>query len=260
MASNSLSNKKSSFPYWTVLSILVPIACIGTFIYNGLYWAGTFRSWRSLGSPPSGVSSIINADVSVIWVETNDNKIYKREEYCTEDGVCDQWLQVEDRSEIEPFFDFPVLRGSNCDSLGDYNPGNPPNGNMRECVLLVASGYPDPQWGTHKYYALMSDGQIMFWSHGSGTLSIFATFAESILVSIFVAILISIIYLVIFVVRKIKRRLTMRAADLGYAPRFLVFFLASSWFRQNGVLSSHPKRLTRAVRRLESPDRLGRNS
>jgi hypothetical protein len=39
-------------------------------------------------------------------------------------------------------------------------------------------------------------------------------------------------------------RLTMRAADLGYAARFLAFFLAPSWFRQIGVISSHPKRLT----------------
>jgi len=220
MVSDSLSKKKSAFPYWTALSIFVPIACIGTFIYNNLYWAGTFKSWRSLGSPPSGVSDIINADVGVIWVETNDNKIYKLEEYCAEGGICNQWLQVEDRSEIEPFYDFPVLRGSSCDLLGDYNPGNPPNGNMRECVLLVASGYPDPQWGTHKYYALMSDGQIMYWSHGSGTLSIYATFAESILISIFVAILISIIYLLIFVIRKIKSRLTQRAPDEWESARF----------------------------------------
>ena len=40
----------------------------------------------------------------------------------------------------------------------------------------------------------------------------------------------------------------MRAADLGYAPRFQAFSVASNWFRQNGVISSHPKRLTRAVR------------
>jgi hypothetical protein len=180
------------------------------------------------------VSSIINADVGVIWVETNDNKIYKLEEYCAEGRICNQWLQVEDRSEIEPFYDFPVLRGSNCDSLGDYNPGNPPNGTMRECVLLAASGYPDPQWGTQSYYALMSDGQIMSWRHGSGISSVYVTFAESILVSIFVAILISIIYLVIFVIRKIKGRLTQRAADGGYAPRFFGIFLALGVFRFEG--------------------------
>jgi hypothetical protein len=221
MVSSSLSNKKSAFPYWTALSVFVPIACIGTFMYNSLYWAGTFKSWRSLGSPPSGASSIINVDVRVIWVGTNDNKIYELEVYCPEDGICDQWLQVEDRSEIEPFFNFPVLRGSDCDSLGDYNPGNPPNGDMRECVLLVASGYPDPQWGTHEYYALMSDGQIMYWSHGSGILSVYVTFAGSILVSIFAAILISTIYLFMFVIRKIKGRLTMRAADWRVRVRFL---------------------------------------
>jgi len=44
-----------------------------------------------------------------------------------------------------------------------------------------------------------------------------------------------------------KTGLTMRAPDLGYAPRFWGIFLASSWFRQSGVASSHPKRVTRAV-------------
>jgi hypothetical protein len=43
----------------------------------------------------------------------------------------------------------------------------------------------------------------------------------------------------------------MRAADLGYAPRFQAFSVASNWFRQNGVISSHPKRLTRAVGRAD---------
>lgn len=43
----------------------------------------------------------------------------------------------------------------------------------------------------------------------------------------------------------------MRAADLGYASRFQAFFVARSWFRQSGVISSHPKRLTRAVKQTE---------
>ncbi len=41
----------------------------------------------------------------------------------------------------------------------------------------------------------------------------------------------------------------------GYAPRFQTFFLASSWFQQSGVISSHPKRLTRAVGQRRSHDK-----
>jgi hypothetical protein len=44
-----------------------------------------------------------------------------------------------------------------------------------------------------------------------------------------------------------NRKLTMRAPDLGYAPRFLSIFLARSWFRQSGVISSHPKPVTPTV-------------
>jgi hypothetical protein len=40
----------------------------------------------------------------------------------------------------------------------------------------------------------------------------------------------------------------MRVADLGYAPCFQAFFVASGWFRQSGVTSSYPKWLTPAVR------------
>jgi hypothetical protein len=35
----------------------------------------------------------------------------------------------------------------------------------------------------------------------------------------------------------------MRAPDLGEAPRFQAVFAAGGWFRQNGVVSSHPKRV-----------------
>jgi len=44
----------------------------------------------------------------------------------------------------------------------------------------------------------------------------------------------------------------MRAPDLGYAPRFLGVFVALGWFRQSGVVSSHPKRVTQTVGRLKS--------
>ena len=34
-------------------------------------------------------------------------------------------------------------------------------------------------------------------------------------------------------------RLTQRASDLGYAPRFMSIFLACGWFRQSSVLPPH---------------------
>jgi len=39
----------------------------------------------------------------------------------------------------------------------------------------------------------------------------------------------------------------MRAADLGYAPRFFSFWVALSFSRFAASPHSHPKRLTRAV-------------
>jgi len=39
----------------------------------------------------------------------------------------------------------------------------------------------------------------------------------------------------------------MRAGDLGYAPRFQTFSVASNWLRQNGDISSHPNQQTRTV-------------
>jgi hypothetical protein len=38
-----------------------------------------------------------------------------------------------------------------------------------------------------------------------------------------------------------KARLTMRAPDLGYAPRFLSFFLASAGFRFEGESTLPPQ-------------------
>jgi hypothetical protein len=37
------------------------------------------------------------------------------------------------------------------------------------------------------------------------------------------------------------------AANLGYAPRFQALCVPSSWFRQNGVISSHPPVLRRGI-------------
>jgi hypothetical protein len=37
-----------------------------------------------------------------------------------------------------------------------------------------------------------------------------------------------------------NRRLTQRAPDWWDSARFQAFFVASSWFRQNSVVSSHP--------------------
>lgn len=43
---------------------------------------------------------------------------------------------------------------------------------------------------------------------------------------------------------------TPRAPDLGYASRFAGAFVDQGWFRQSGVTSPHPKRLTRAIGQL----------
>ena len=44
-----------------------------------------------------------------------------------------------------------------------------------------------------------------------------------------------------------KQRLTMRAPDLGYAPRFHALFVALSFSVSRAYPPSHPKRVTPAV-------------
>jgi hypothetical protein len=45
----------------------------------------------------------------------------------------------------------------------------------------------------------------------------------------------------------IKSKLTFRVPDLGYAPRYFVFFAALGFSRFDGESTSHPKRVTQPL-------------
>jgi hypothetical protein len=55
---------------------------------------------------------------------------------------------------------------------------------------------------------------------------------------------------------KERRSQVLGLPPVGQRARFQAVCVAWSWFRQRGVLSSHPKRVTRALGRLKMIDLL----
>jgi hypothetical protein len=200
---NTNANKQTS--YWTVLITSVTITCIAANLVTLISQSGGFTTWKLLPKPPSGAVRIVDADGSNVWIEANDGNIYTLTLYCSEGGNCRQWQKVDDSAKIDPFQCRPVKRGSNCATLGgSFSPNKPFTGEVTECI--VADGcFPDPEYGSETYFALLSDGTVKYWQHGNGLLGFFGFFIISTLIlPTIVAILISAIYLVRNVLRRRK--------------------------------------------------------
>jgi hypothetical protein len=202
------TNKKAKkqIPYWLALLIGIPASCFIGFILSILVPNGVFTPWESFSSPPSGAAQIIDADGFNVWVSANNGNVYLHR-LCFQNGSCDEWTLVVNPTEITPFQCYPIERGQNCNSIGQYfSPGNPVNGQVIECISANACSM-DGQYNAETFFALMEDGTVRYWYHGNGTLiMLFYFIGFTILLPIMIFVIISFVYLVIFLINKIRRR------------------------------------------------------
>jgi hypothetical protein len=117
--------------------------------------------------------------------------------------ICWEWRSVSNLSEI-PQQAFSVRRGDNCkNSRSDISPRNP-SGKTVECVYAYELG---AEYGDDGYFALMSDGSVLYFHKGrtwmtSDILFIFSTF----IFPVIVAIISSVVYLFIYIIRRAFRK------------------------------------------------------
>ena len=126
--------------------------------------------WVSLGAPPSGVANVIAANGSEIWVSSNEGGIYSARVtfHCETGDTCWEWQPVDtlpDYAKSISDVSTGPQSGTQCDAFNPQRPAANPNGNMIECIYSPAlAGETIAEF----YFALMSDGTIMFMDNSGG--------------------------------------------------------------------------------------------
>jgi hypothetical protein len=160
-----------------------------TFLYQG----GMFRSWVLLAGPLSGVKRIIDANFNQVWIESQDNHFFTAEILfnCENQDSCRNWISIENIADI-PKQDFPALRGKDCKGLKHAMFPRNPKGQMLECLY---TRLPGAESGSEAYFALMADGNVLYWWNGGSLIEAQALFILStVIVPVAVAVIISIVY------------------------------------------------------------------
>jgi hypothetical protein len=186
---------KKPLPYWAALIIWVALTCVISNFLTLMFQFGGFTTWKSLSKPTSGATHIRDADGDNVWVEAGDGNLYTLTLYCVDNENCKQWKIVDGSTEINPLQCRPIKRASECTSLkSSFFPNNPLTGEVNECV--VANGcFPDPEYGSETWFALMSDGSVKYWQHGNGLMGFYVLFiGSSIVLPIVTAIIVTAIY------------------------------------------------------------------
>jgi hypothetical protein len=181
-------------PYGTVLFLSMIFTCIVANVITFAQQSDFFDSWNPLPILPSGVAHIVDADADNIWVEDGNGNLYTLTLQCANNDNCPEWQRVQDATAIQPFVCHSTTRAAACTGLaGSYSP-NPLSGEVKECILAEGCSF-EPSYGYETYFALMSDGTVKYWEHGSGTLVLASNFVlSSVVLPLIVAVIISIIY------------------------------------------------------------------
>ena len=123
---------------------------------------GAFTFWRSLSSPPSGATQIVNAEGYNIWVETRDGSIYTFSSECADNKHCKQWILANDGTEISSN-QSSINREKDCHGFWGYPLiNNPLFGKVIECVNARVF---HPELKIDTFFALMSDGTVKYSIH-----------------------------------------------------------------------------------------------
>jgi hypothetical protein len=195
---------KKRTPYWAAMLIGIITTIVVSYLLTINFINGAFTFWKSLDSPPSGASHIIDADPDNIWIEANDGHIFTLSLYCYRNESCYRWVMVDNASDIPPTQYVPLERGVNCTGIRDgFFPRNP-MGKITECVSATFYGMES---GYITYFVLMADGKVKYWQHGNSLIEdIYLFFISTVVLPILVAVIISVVYLVRYIVRKSRKR------------------------------------------------------
>lgn len=200
------SPQRKKLPYWLTLLIGVILSCILMNVITMTFPGGVPNSWEVLGFPPVGIKAIVDASFSQVWVEAEDGSLFTadiqfpcKDKDCRERGTEWEWKAVNDSSSV-PTQNFPVVRGNDCEKLEDGVVPSNPKGQIVECVYAYELGLEYREEG---YFALMADGNILYWQGSNNAIAtqlnfIFSTF----IFPLIVALIISAVYLVIYIVRR----------------------------------------------------------
>jgi len=198
------SQSRDRLPYGVVVFLATLFTCLAANAITLSAQSGLFTTWETLPGLPSGATHIIDADGDNVWVEDGEGNLFTLALRCGEDSHCPEWQRVNDLAEIQPVQCHPTKRGANCTSLKGSSSPSPLSGEVSECI--VANGcFPDPEYGYETYFALLSDGTVKYWQHGSGILGFVFNFVlSSVILPFIVAVIISIIFLVRHVAKRNK--------------------------------------------------------
>jgi hypothetical protein len=170
MEKGMMPKTKEPIPYWSALILWTMATCVIANVLALVFQFGGFTTWKSLSKPPSGASHIVDADGLNIWLEANDGNLYTLTLYCRGDQDCEQWIMIDDPTEINSLQCYPIKRSDDCKSLdGYFSPNNPPSSKVNECVVANSCSM-DPEYGSETWFALISDGSVKYWEHGNGLL------------------------------------------------------------------------------------------
>jgi hypothetical protein len=198
------SSQRKTLPYGLTLLVSVILSCILMNVFTMSSQPDMFNSWTSLNSPAPGVNRIIDANFRQVWVETQDSRFFTAELFfnCEDKDMCWEWKEIENIPDMpEPYF--PILRGNDCATLQkDTTPSNP-NGQVLECVY---THFPGPEFGSKSFFALMADGNILYWHDGDSIIETQALFILStFIIPFIVAVIVSVIYLMIHIMNRSSR-------------------------------------------------------
>jgi hypothetical protein len=198
------SQSEDSLPYGIVLFLYVIFTCIVANVITFARQSDFFESWNSLPNLPSGAAHIVDADADNIWVADGNGNLYTLTLRCAKNDNCPEWQRVEDATAIQPFECHPIKRAADCTSLvGSYSP-SALSGEVNECIVVEGCSF-EPSYGYETYFALMSDGTVKYWEHGSGTLVLASNFVlSSVVLPLIVAFIISIVYWVRHAAKTVK--------------------------------------------------------
>ena len=170
LSARAKPQSSDELPFWMVLFLTIILTCIVANTITISFQSGMFTIWRSLPPPPLKTTHIIDADGDNVWIGDGEGNLYTLTLYCSGSDDCHQWVRLDDVENIDPLQCHPVQRGPDCRTLsGAFSPNNPSGGKVHECI--VADGcFPDPEYGSETYFALMADGSVKYWKHGNGLL------------------------------------------------------------------------------------------
>jgi hypothetical protein len=155
-----MSRKTVSLLGWVIVPTGIILAFVLSIWLTDFLFSDALTVWKSLGTPPSSITIILDADSNNVWVKTRKGQIFTTTLRCYENRLCKQWVEVRASSQIHLEPATSLKRSNNCEGLDAKAFPRNPDGVITDCVLAIS---PGPEYDFKTYYAVMSDGSIRYW-------------------------------------------------------------------------------------------------